>query len=201
MRHVVSAMLAGAVLSVAPCAWADGVHKHDGFFLQMDLGLGGMGSEASQSGFDLKLSGTGVDFKLAIGGAPVENFILAGELWGVSVASPSATVNGSSATSNASSLGLSAFGVNFTYYFMPINIYVSAVPSIASLSVNAGGTTYSTKNGFAIKLVVGKEWWVSERWGLGLNAQYAHSSNEDSGTNPPTWATNWFGVAFSATYN
>jgi hypothetical protein len=45
------------------------------------------------------------------------------------------------------------------------------------------------------------EWWVSDNWGIGFNAQYAHGSNEDQGTNPATFNTNYFGAAFSASFN
>lgn len=179
-----------------------GYHEHDGFYLQMDLGLGAMGTKASSGGTDVELSGGAGQFSLALGGAVTPNFIIAGQLWGVSVSEPDVKVNGQSiGSATDSSLGLSGVGLNLTYYFMPINLYVSATPSIGMLSTKQGGQTYETKNGFALRLAVGKEWWVSDNWGIGLNLQYAHSSNEDKGTNPPTWATNWFGVAFSATYN
>ncbi|GAC1537636.1 MAG: hypothetical protein NVS2B9_03980 [Myxococcales bacterium] len=48
---------------------------------------------------------------------------------------------------------------------------------------------------------LGKEWWGSSHWGLGLAAHLSMSVNQESGTNPPTW-TGWGAtVAFSATYN
>lgn len=208
MRKSLLSMAALATLGAGGVARAQGVggvpgfHEHDGFFLQMDLGAGPMSSSASSGGFDVELSGTAAQFSMAIGGAVVPNFIVAGHLWGASVSSPDVKVNGQSFGSvSDSTLSLSGIGVNLTYYFMPINIYVSATPSIAGLSVKQGGQTFDAKNGFAIRLAAGKEWWVSDNWGLGLNLQFAHSSNEDQGTNPPTWGTNWFGVAFSATYN
>ncbi len=179
-----------------------GYHEHDGFFLQLDLGLGAMSSKASSGGTDVELSGTAAQFSLALGGALTPNFIVAGQLWGVTVSSPEVKVNGQSLGSvSDSSIGLSGIGLNLTYYFMPLNFYLSATPSIGRLTAKQGGQSADTKNGFAIRLAAGKEWWVSDNWGVGLNLQFAHSSNEDTGTNPPTWGTNWFGVAFSATYN
>lgn len=179
-----------------------GAHEHDGFYLQMDLGVGGMASSTSMLGADFEASGGAGQFSLAIGGAVTRNFVLAGQLWGSSVSEPEVKVNGQSAgTATDATLSLSAIGLNLTYYFMPINIYVSATPSIGTLSVKQGGQSYDTKSGFAVKLAVGKEWWVSDNWGLGLNLQFAHASNKSEGTNPPTWATNWIGLALSATYN
>jgi len=53
-----------------------------------------------------------------------------------------------------------------------------------------------------MKLAVGKEWWVSDNWALGLNGQFAFSSNDDSEeAGAPNWDTIWFGAAFSATFN
>jgi hypothetical protein len=172
-----------------------GYHQHDGFFLQLDAGFGGMGSTAS----DLKLSGSAGQFSVAVGGAVAENFILAGQAWGIAVNSPDVSVSGQRIGSADATLGLSGIGLNLTYYFMPINLYVSATPSIGALSLKQGGVTYQTDDGFALRLAVGKEWWVSTDWGLGLNVQYVHGSNPVQGAS--AWTTNWFGAAFSATYN
>lgn len=176
---------------------------HDGFFLQLDLGVGGMSTSASDSsGDELKLSGTAAEFSVALGYALTPNFILAGQFWGTSTSDPEVEFNGTTFGNVSGDLGLSAFGVNLTYYFMPINIYVSATPSIGVLTAKSGSQSSDTNAGFALKLAAGKEWWVSDNWGIGLNLQYAYGSNEDSDlAGAPTWGTNWFGVAFSATYN
>jgi hypothetical protein len=177
-----------------------GFQEHDGFYLRLDAGGGYMGSSASSGGTSMKLSGAAGEFSVAAGGAVTDNFIIAGQLWSVAVSSPTVTINGMSGSTSDSSLGLTGFGVDLTYYFMPTNIYVSATPSIATLSVSQGGASASTKSGFAFRLAVGKEWWVSDNWGLGLNAQYIHSSNPDQGS-PFTFGSDWFGAAFSATFN
>ncbi|HTN51339.1 MAG TPA: hypothetical protein VML50_02960 [Anaeromyxobacter sp.] len=192
--------LAGAGLAraqaPAPAGYVPrGYHQHDGFFLQLDLGGGGMGSSA----LDMKVSGGALQYSVAVGGAVAENFIIGGQLWGLAASSP--TVSNSVGSGSADSLNFTGFGVNLTYYFMPVNIYVSATPSIGTLSLSANGLTGSTNSGFAMRLAAGKEWWVSTDWGLGFNIQYAHASNADKGAGAPTWSTNWFGVAFSATYN
>ncbi len=204
MRKILMAFVA-MVLSaggVARAQGSGGVHTHDGFFLQLDGGIGSMATSASQGGVDAKLSGTAGEFSITLGGALTPNFVIGGQLWGIAVSSPDVEVNGQSlGSASDTTLGLSGIGLNLTYYVMPLNLYLSATPSIGSLSTKVSGTTYDTKNGFALRLAVGKEWWVSDNWGIGLNVQYAHSSNQDTGTNPPTWGTNWFGAALSATYN
>jgi hypothetical protein len=184
-----------------------GFHTHDGFYLQMDLGFGAMSSSADDPLFgEVELSGglgkTGA-FSIGLGYAVVPNFILAAHFWGAGVIEPDVSVGGQDlGSATDSTLSLTGVGLNLTYYFMPINIYVSVTPSLGSLTAEQGGNTSDSENGFAIRLAVGKEWWVSDNWGLGLNLQYAHSSNDDSAdAGAPTWGTNWFGVAFSATYN
>jgi hypothetical protein len=203
MRWLTKGLLAmAAVCSVTTgVARAQGARQHDGFYLHLDLGGGGMNTSATQAGTEFEFSGAAGQFSVAVGYNVIPNLIIAGQFWGVSATDPDFEVNGTKVATPDITLGLSAFGLNLTYYFMPINIYVSATPSIATTSLEVGGTTFETDSGFAIRLAAGKEWWVSDNWALGLNLQYAYSSNEDQGPNPPTWKTNFFGVAFSATYD
>jgi hypothetical protein len=197
------AVIAGGLLLAARSARAQtSVHTHDGFYLHLEGGVGSMSSSASQAGLDVELSGGTGEFAAGIGGALTPNLVLAGQFWGTNVSSPKVKMNGTTLGSASGSLGLSGIGLEITYYVMPHNFYVSAVPSFGTLTASSGGSSYSTKSGFAIKLAAGKEWWVSDDWGIGLNLQYAHSSNQDSDlAGAPTWGTSWFGVAFSATYN
>lgn len=207
MRKVFPVLVAAAAFSAGGTARAQGspgVHEHDGFFLRMDLGFGGMSTSASDSGLTVEMSGGASQFSVALGGAVVPNLVVAGHLWGATVSSPEVKLNGTSlGAATDATLTLSGVGVNVTYYFMPINVYLSATPSVGVLSARwASGQTSDTEGGFAIRLAVGKEWWVSDNWGIGLDLQYAHSSNKMKNvTNPPTWQTNWVGLAFSATYN
>jgi len=64
------------------------------------------------------------------------------------------------------------------------------------------GTDYDSEIGIAGQAALGKEWWVSEHWGLGLKGEFTVTSNKDSAAaNAPTWTGYAFGVSFSATYN
>ncbi len=176
-------------------------HRHLGFYLHLDLGMGALASSASTSLGTMKLSGSGGNFSIAVGGAVSENFILAGHLWDHVASNPRLTWAGSSVSTSNSSVALVGLGVDLTWYIMPSNFYVTVTPSITSLSVNSSGSTSNTESGLGVQLAGGKEWWVSDHWGLGLNLQLAISSNKDKGTNPPTWGSSSLAVAFSATYN
>lgn len=182
---------------------AAGIHTHDGFFLQINGGLGSLGSEASIGTVSAKASGTGRTYSLSVGGAVAENLVIAGNLWGVAVADPTLETGGVGRTASGGAYVLSGIGVNLTYYLMPANVYFSFVPSVAAIGIDngLGHGTATTKSGFAFRLAAGKEWWVSDNWGLGLHLQYAHSSNVDEGTSPPTWTTDSWSIGFSATYN
>ena len=74
-------------------------------------------------------------------------------------------------------------------------------PSLVGLSMTTSGTSSSSQAGFGAKVGVGKEWWVGDHWGLGLAGQFFLGINQDTGGDPPTWATLGGGLAFSATYN
>jgi hypothetical protein len=175
------------------------INRHKGFALRLDLGVGYTSSKAVD--IDASMKGTSVPFGLVIGGAVAEDFILGADFWGTTAFSPTLSQGGLSSVPGDTSFALTGFGLNLTYYFMPANIYVSLSPSITSVSLTVSGASGSTESGFGMKMAVGKEWWVSDHWGLGLAGQFFFASNKDKGTDPPTWSTTAFALAFSATYN
>lgn len=176
-----------------------GYHQHDGGFFRVSGGLGSLGLETPVEGSAAKFSGTSFTYSFAGGTALTDSFLVGGEMWGLYLSSPTVEYRGRSGTASDTTLTLAAFGLSLTYYVMPWNAYVTVVPSLASASLSFKGTTGTSDDGFGIRLAVGKEWWVSDDWGVGLSFQYAHASNGDGGGGTVT--TNWYGVALSATYN
>lgn len=171
-------------------------HGHEGFYLHLSTGFA---SAAMRSGASKGID-DGTLVAVAIGGAPIANLIVAGEIW--ATARAGLTLTGQPLASRSGpAFGPSGIGLNVTYYFMPMNVYVSAVPSLTTLSFDPRGNAGNTQPGRGLKLALGKEWWVSDSWGLGLNLQYAYSSNRYPGDDRARWTTSWYGVAFSATYN
>lgn len=177
------------------------IHRHLGFFLRLDGGVGYLSSSSTPGGIGASMSGVAIPFGIVIGGAVAENVIIAGDLWGISAVSPSFTIAGQTASSGDTSFSLGGVGLNLTYYFMPANVYVSVTPSLVGLTLRGNGATSSSQAGFGTKVGVGKEWWVGDHWGLGLAGQFFLGVNQDTGANPPTWTTLGGAVAFSATYN
>ena len=171
------------------------VHRHLGFALRLDAGIGYLSSSTSTAG--ASRDGASGSLGLLIGGAVAENVILAGDIWGTAMLSGSSMMSQSSEMS----YGLGGIGLNLTYYFMPTNIYLSASPSLTFItSMRHDGNTADRSNaGIGIKLAVGKEWWVGDHWGLGVAGQLVVSRND--GPTGSKFTSLGGGVAFSATYN
>jgi len=172
------------------------VHRHLRIYLHFDIGGGYLPTSTSQGGVSASVKGASALLSFAAGAAVTEDWILAGELWGAAAPSPSGVAN------NNSTMALSAIGMNVTHYFMPVNVFLSLTPSATVLSIdNGSGTVGRTEVGFGAKLALGKEWWVSDHWGIGLAAQGFFAINRDQGTDAPTWSTFGGGLVLSATYN
>lgn len=179
-----------------------GVHKHDGFFLRLAPGVGIMSDKETLGANKFEYSGTSSLFDFAIGVAIIENFIIYLDVSSAVVADPKLKVNGQSASTNTSDHSTSILGLGLAYYF-PSNIYLSGAVGRAKTSLKANGNTYETKNGLGLNLMLGKEWWVSDNWGLGIAGQWLYTDCPDidfAGSTPHVKASS-FGVLFSATYN
>jgi hypothetical protein len=178
-------------------------HRHVGFFLRADLGLGYLSSSESAGNETLTISGAAGFGGLAIGGALSENNILAVHIIDAVSTNPnvSSSAGGSSSTSNTT-VTLWGIGAEYTRYIMPANVYLSGTLALTRMTVESNGNSADTNWGVGGRLALGKEWWVSDHWGLGLAAHLTLSTNEDptaGGSNSLTT----FGIAavFSATYN
>jgi hypothetical protein len=96
-------------------------------------------------------------------------------------------------------------GIGASYYFMPLNIYVGGTLGIGAASfTDSSNHSASSRAGFAIELDCGKEWWVSDNWGLGVALRLSHASvppGDIQPNSPSQLGATGFGVLFSATYN
>jgi len=93
-----------------------------------------------------------------------------------------------------------SISVGVSYYFMPQNIYLSTVFQIPEVN---NEDSY-TQMGFGLQSSIGKEWWVSKNWGIGLalNIFYDYLPKTAPGLRviTPLHAFG-IGLSFSATYN
>lgn len=204
------------LLLIIPCLAAaqepDGYHQHDGFFLSMCLGpgFGPITLDASGATYHkLEFSGTGGMVDLKIGGTIAKTISLTADVQGRSISGPDVDVDGIKGSANRNvSAGDQFFGVGVTYYFMPINIFVSGSAGISRfiLDDKNNNVSSSSKNGFGLSFKAGKEWWVGANWGLGVSAGFATSRADDKtdGAEPGysgKLSTNKFFILFNTTYN
>jgi len=206
-------VLASAVLFAAGAAFAEGqpyqpapatgydftYRRHFGFYIRPDLGFGYQTS--SESG--ITISGGAALIGFAIGGALSENSILAGHIFGSGVSNPNVSGGGISGTANDTTLTMSGIGPQYTYSFMPSNVYLSTTLALTRMRSSTRNGDFDSDYGIGTRIALGKEWWVGDHWGLGVVGHVSFSTNQDpdgsGGTNTlTTWA---FGAAFSATYN
>jgi hypothetical protein len=144
------------------------------------------------------LSGISKLVNFAAGGAVAENIILHFDATGVITSNPS--VGNTSMTSG----GLTTYlvGVGATAYVFS-NFYLTGTIGIARTRFESNGKPYETDNGYGVNFMIGKEWWVSENWGLGVAGQLIRTSCPDSAVSGArfNFNTTSIGALISATYN
>jgi outer membrane protein W len=189
-RFVAVTVLVMGLLVPSVSSAEDGPHQHKGFYMRLTTGVG---YHKTSGDGDVSLSGVGGITTLGFGWALFENFILNADIWGSKVFSPKVSFPGGSADLNGSVL-VDGIGAGVTYYVMPMNLYVAASVGATMLSAEIDGTSLESDTGFGLNAVVGKEWWVSDNWGLGIAGQVFYGKHDPSSTIAG-------GLLFSATYN
>ncbi len=165
--------VAGSVAPTRP------VHEHSGAFFRGTIGIGAGGYHTSGSTDNLDLeSGTATHLdefnsttglSLSVGGSLAENLILHADFTklGVSDDDDDPAHPG---------LDLYGLGIGITRYWMPINIYLTGSIGPAMALLQDGRHNYdNVAFGVIGKAAVGKEWWASENWGLGIAVEATYS--------------------------
>lgn len=188
-----------AIFSEKACAEA---YVHDGLFLRVATGVGWNTTSSGFGGNELELSGVSGLFNFAIGGAVAQDLILHLDVSGVATSDPKVKINGNEQAADVSSSSTSMAGIGLTYYF-PSNIYVTGAVGMAKSKKESGGIEGSTGTGYGVNAMIGKEWWVSDNWGIGLAGQFLYTNCPDKGINGVSSdvKSTSFGVLLSATYN
>jgi hypothetical protein len=195
LRLIILGLAVLALIAASPAAMA-GDRDHDGgFFLRLSAGGGAASSEAG----GLKLSGTSGDMNFAIGGVVTPNLALHATLFGWLVDEPDVEFGGLSGQMQAD-LDLTAFGAGVTYYFMPVNLYLSGSVGAGTMTIDTAIGKGETSTGMVMDLTLGKEWWVGGRWGLGAAAAFGyHVIPEDDIEDD--WTGTSVALRFTATMN
>jgi hypothetical protein len=177
-----------------------GAHKHDGVFLRVQVGL----SEtllAPAPGTTLAGVGSALDF--VVGRIITPNLAVGGAL--THSAAGVSHVDGTNPPDlNAILLG---FGPAAVYYLLG-NFFVGAAAGgsamwLRDLRPEGADISWGTSLGVFAKAEFGKEWWVSDNWGLGASFRlhYMRAKESDVGPFAPVWNGGGLSLLFSATYN
>jgi hypothetical protein len=176
--------------------------SHSGVYLHLHLGGGFTSISGSDgNGGTIKIAGGGPSFAVAVGGAVAPNLALFGNLFFTGSANPKVTSAGYTTDTTGDTI-VGGFGAGIVYYFMPVDIYISG--AVAALNFQAddgnGKTTYSSDVGVGFQGMVGKEFWVSDHWGLGAALEFVGATSMKDKDNPSiSWSANAFNILFSAT--
>jgi hypothetical protein len=188
-----------------------GAHRHDGFYLSLSPGIGSgstVFSEDFGSADEVTFKGGVGAYDLKIGGAVSENLILSFDIIGSNMPGPDIeSGSGTFETDEDIVLGSGSIGLGMTYYFMPVNVFLSGTLGVGKLRLREAplDDDIDSETGLALHFKVGKEWWVSRNWGLGVSGGYGFLGVK----NPPDngadyqgeYASHRFYILFNTTYN
>lgn len=181
--------------------------KHKGFFLSLSGGPNFSGISIEDNlPYATDYVGSGPILDLKIGGAIKENLILHATLITDYMSGPKISSNGvTQKTSDNFMIGEDFIGGGITYYLMPSNMFLSGSigPGNFRRMDTGDDTSVSSDKGFGFQVKVGKEWWVSRRWGLGIALSYSQLNVRNKPENGVVELinSNNLGIYFNATLN
>jgi len=191
MKKVVSICAIAAASTFA----ASQPQTHDGFYLSLAMGMGFQCIDFTLDNHDDETSSQSAlatDIDIKAGFSLTKNLALHVTLAGNTPTSSITTVDdlGDDDEFSGYKANLSILGVGATYY-LPNNFLISASFGVGQFrvyddilffqaNVQTSTDDYS-RSGFAFQLVGGKEWWVSENWGIGATAAILYGRETNLG--------------------
>ncbi|HZL18099.1 MAG TPA: hypothetical protein VFG23_10165, partial [Polyangia bacterium] len=164
---------------------APGAETHDGLYLRLQLGVGYMRMSASTKGTDSSIAGASGNFDLALGAALSPRLIIYGTVIESKARNPTYKLDGPSLSDNPSGMivgtvslggfgnaGVVGVGGGVATY-LPSNLFLAGSLLASRLFVDDfnGNLVAKSDWGFTFEGQLGKEWWVSDNWGLGIAGQ------------------------------
>jgi hypothetical protein len=170
-----------------------------GFYFSAAMGpaFGGINGN-DNSGNTLKVAGTGVDIDIQVGGSISDNLFLHGTMLIKTISSP--VINDVKLSGNYY-FDESMIGAGVTRYFND-NYFITGNMGFGNYSFQEGNTTYTTDNGLTIQIKGGREWWISNRWLLGISLQYSHLNltSRPAGSVIEKWDGNRFAICLYGSF-
>jgi hypothetical protein len=188
-------LLLVATLPLPARAGEPGDHEK-AFFIRTAIGAGYAKVE-NEEGYPRSISGSCLALDVAVGATVRTNLAIHGT-WTSWASFPSVELEvfGETVSTDVS---MHLFGGGLTYFFMPVNIYVSGSAGAAHL-----GGSVDSDWGWALNFIAGKEWWMSDRWGMERGLGVAgmvgyHSIGDPDVDDPATTAIHdeWSGFSLN----
>jgi hypothetical protein len=204
---IATSIAAAALVSISTTAEAGPLpQEHDGFFLRLTPGFSALAAAADQDGVDVSLSGTGGSFGVNVGFALAPGKILSLDLAQSLVFAPTLKIGDAEFDSDDDvEFGLQYAGVAGTMYFGASNFYLTGGLGAMILTFRAPGTEDAESDvGFGARVGVGKEWWVTPNWGMGVAGELvlgSVTSKDEVSDEDLSFGVASINLAFSATYN
>lgn len=204
-----------AVILAAPLASADPAvdppptplekpaHSEHGLYLAITSGVASAATAAKLTdGTNVSLHGWGGTFELQIGASVTDNFVLAADMSSTSVLSPTFEQADMTVHSNDEVRWATAFiGATTAYYVMPLDLRLAGGLGVFRQALDVPNMSIARSDfGGAAKASLGKEWWVSEKWGIGLNLDSVLGVVPDDSVKDKGWGFFSLDLAVSATY-
>ncbi|HSI03149.1 MAG: hypothetical protein ACAI38_25165 [Myxococcota bacterium] len=198
-RGAITLGLASLVLCTSTVAMAD-PGKHDGFYMQLQGGLGYYSSSASSGGFEQSYSGLTIPAALLLGRtAFIPGLSIGGGLIFDTAPSPGAEINGTevSASFKQFLIGLVGFA---DYYLQPEGgLHLQAYAGWGGLETStAGGVGGSDPTGLLLGLGAGYDFFISDEWSFGVMGRLSYGAFSIGGVGFSTIAP---AVVATLTYN
>jgi hypothetical protein len=188
-----------------------GIHEHDGLYVRLATGPSVLHASWKDRTDDLSLTGIGLALAMAFGVSVTPNLVIYGEVTGSVVKDPIRNRNGVSTTRTGHDLSLAGIGPGAAYYLLPAHLYFSGTLTLSYLARGyygvSSGSEGSGGNGAILTnrdiggtFMVGKEWWVSANWGLGV-AGIVHIASMKLPNTDSRATAEALSLVLSATYN
>jgi hypothetical protein len=179
--------------------------RHRGFFMRLALGPGYYRMWAASAEGTMELRAAGGGLNLTLGGALSENFVLYGEAALQSTLDPSVKSSAGQAARPGTSVTTAALGAGIGYHLMPAHVYLAASLLVAQARAVDRPTEQllgKTDLGPGLALSLGKDWWMSPSWTIGVigRMQLARLRDPKHGKRGAMWDALGLSAAFTVAF-
>lgn len=197
---------------------ADDARTHEDFYLSLSLGpvFGQVQSKipvkyatfANPQGKTI-FSGTGAEFDLRMGTSISPHFILYGHIMSKAIVGPEIRPVGGSKPQRSDQVALyeTMMGAGILHYWKPRNIFAAVSLGLGNFEIidsrpNTAYGSIKSKYGPSVQLKLGKEWWVSDSWAIGISTGYSSTFVNNRVNNfTEQLSSNRFSISLNATFD